>query len=377
MTAPPELGQLAAGVAAAGSGPSPLWYATRATGAVALVLLTGTVMLGIVGTARLATPRWPRIVTSALHRNLALLVVCFLAVHILTAMLDTFAPVGWASVLIPFASAYRPLWLGLGTLAFDLVLALVITSLLRARLGLRAWRSVHWLAYAAWPVALWHGLGTGSDARLPLVLGIDAACVVAVLAATGWRLTLAAGPGRRLAGMTALGVLPLATVVFAATGPLRPGWAARAGTPAMLLGHPVTAAGGQTGTGSGAQGLTSGAFAGSISQSRAGGESQATVTVTARTGGSSPQDILITLHGTAGDGGGIQLASGQVEVTPAGAPSPYAGPVTELDSSGLTAAVTGPGGYRARLRVLLSIQGSAVSGRLKVTPGAASCPLRR
>lgn len=366
-------GQLTAALAAA-SGPSPLWYATRATGAVALVLLTGTVVLGIVGTARFATPRWPRLVTSGLHRNVSLLVVCFLAVHILTALLDTFAPVGWASVLIPFASAYRTLWLGLGTLAFDLVLALVITSLLRARLGLRAWRSVHWLAYAAWPVALWHGLGTGTDARLPVMLGIDAACVLAVLAVTAWRLTLAADPARRLAGLAALVALPLATVVFAAIGPLRAGWAARAGTPAALLGHPVMAAGGQpaAAAGSAPRGLASAAFAGSISRRGNGEEDRAAVTVTGRTPGSPSQHILITLHGTAGDGGGIQLRSGHVEVTAAGAASPYSGPVTELDSSGLTAAVTGPGGYRARLRVLLTIQGSSVSGHLGVTPGAGS-----
>lgn len=358
-------------LAAAGGGPSPLWYATRATGVVALVLLTGTVALGIAGTARFATPAWPRMITSGLHRNLALLVVSFLAVHILTAELDTFAPVGLASVLIPFASAYRPLWLGLGTVAFDLVLALVITSLLRARLGLRAWRSVHWLAYLAWPVALWHGLGTGSDAKLPLMLGIDAVCVAAVLGVIGWRLTLVTDPGRRLAATAGLVAAPLATVVFAAAGPLQPGWAARAGTPAALLRHPA-AAGGQAGAaapaagGAGGQGLTSAAFAGNISQSGEGAGGQATVTVTGRTSGSPAQNILITLHGTAGDGGGIQLSSGQIKVSPAGGAAAYTGPVTELDASGLTAAVTGPAGYRARLRVLLSIQGSAVSGRLNV-----------
>lgn len=362
-------------LAAAGAGPSPLWYATRATGAVALVLLTGTVLLGIAGTARFATPRWPRMITSGLHRNLSLLVVCFLGVHILTAELDTFAPVGWASVLVPFVSAYRPLWLGLGTLAFDLVLALVITSLLRARLGLRAWRSVHWTAYAAWPVALWHGLGTGTDARLPLMLGIDAVCAAAVLAAAGWRLSLVAGPGRRAAAVAGIAVLPLATFVFVLAGPLRPGWALRAGTPAALLGH-ATAGGPAAGGGAPASArsarLASGPFAGSISQSAAGEEGQATVTVTGRTSGAARQDILITLHGTADDGGGIRLSSGSVSVTTAGPATVYTGPVTELDPGGLTAAVTGPRGYRARVRVLLNVRGSAVSGRIDVRAGGSS-----
>lgn len=363
-------------LAAAGAGPSPLWYATRATGAVALVLLTGTVVLGIAGTARFATPRWPRMITSGLHRNLSLLVVCFLAVHVLTAELDTFAPVGWASVLVPFASAYRPLWLGLGTLAFDLVLALVITSLLRARLGLRAWRAVHWTAYAAWPVALWHGLGTGTDARLPLMLGIDAGCTAAVLAAAGWRLSLVGVPGRRLAVLAGMAVLPLATFVFVLTGPLRPGWALRAGTPAALLSH-GTAAGRAAASAlppasARAARLASAPFAGTISQSAEGEEGKATVTVTGRTRGAARQDILITLRGAADDGGGIQLSSGQLSVTPAGSAAAYTGPVTELDPRGLTAAVTGPGGYRARIRVLLSVQGTAVSGRIDVRAGGTS-----
>jgi sulfoxide reductase heme-binding subunit YedZ len=358
---------------AATAGPSPLWYATRATGAVTLVLLTVTVTLGIMGTARFATPRWPRMITSGLHRNVSLLVVCFLTVHVLTALLDTFAPVGLAAAAVPFASPYRPLWLGLGTLASDLVAALVLTSLLRARLGLRAWRAVHWLAYAAWPVALWHGLGTGSDARLPVMLGIDAVCAVAILAALGWRLTLVAGPRRRLAAMAAVAAAPLATIVFAAAGPLQPGWAARAGTPPALLGHggAAGAAASPPATGAGpAQALTAGPFAGTISQS--GQEGPATVTITGRTSGAAQQDILITLHGTAaGDGGGLVNVTGELKVTPAGSAAAYSGPVT-VNGDVLTATVTGPGSYRGRVTVVLSIQTPSVSGRLSVRPEGTS-----
>jgi predicted ferric reductase len=159
------------------AGPSPLWYATRATGVMALVLLTATVVLGVAGTARFATPRWPRVITARLHRNLSLLAVAFVATHVLTTELDPYAPVGWVSAIVPFASPYRTFWLGLGTVAFDMLLAVVVTSLLRARLGYRAWRAVHWLGYACWPVALWHGLGTGTDSRLSWLLAGDAACV--------------------------------------------------------------------------------------------------------------------------------------------------------------------------------------------------------
>ena len=158
------------------TGPSPLWYATRATGVTALVLLTATVVLGVTGIARFATPRWPRVITAQLHRNLSLLSVAFVAAHVLTTVFDTYAPVGWISAVVPFASPYRTFWLGLGTVSSDLLLAVVVTSLLRARLGYRTWRAVHWLGYACWPVALWHGLGTGTDSKLPWLLALDAAC---------------------------------------------------------------------------------------------------------------------------------------------------------------------------------------------------------
>jgi sulfoxide reductase heme-binding subunit YedZ len=216
-----------------------LWYTTRATGLVSLLLLTATAVLGVIGTARFATTRWPRLVTAGLHRNLALLAVGFLSVHILSAILDTYVTIGWVAAIVPFTSGYRPLWVGLGTCALDLFLAMILTSLLRDRIGYRAWRVVHWAAYAAWPIALWHALGTGTDDRVRWVLALDALCALAVLAAVWWRLSL---PGdspryasrRRLAALASVVVL-LATVVFVAVGPLRPGWARRANTTVMLL----------------------------------------------------------------------------------------------------------------------------------------------
>ena len=233
------------GAALGTAGPSPLWYATRATGVVALVLLTVTVVLGVAGTARVATPRWPRVVTAGLHRNVALLVVAFVGVHVLTTVLDTYAPIGLISVVVPFTSAYRPLWLSLGTIAFDLLLALVITSLLRARLGYRGWRLVHWFAYVAWPVALWHGLGTGTDSRLPWLLALDAAAVAAVACAVWWRLSLPEVAPRPLTMAVAVTAVPLITIMFTLLGPLQPGWARRAGTPVRLLaGQSATAGGG-------------------------------------------------------------------------------------------------------------------------------------
>ena len=112
-----------------------------------------------------AGARTPRFVVDGLHRNVSLLVVVLLAAHIVTSLLDPFAHLRVLDAVVPLASRYRPLWLGFGALAFDLLIALIVTSVLRARLGLRAWRAVHWAAYACWPVAVLHGLGTGTDAR--------------------------------------------------------------------------------------------------------------------------------------------------------------------------------------------------------------------
>lgn len=166
-----------------------LWYASRATGLVCLVLLSTSVVLGLLGAGRFASESWPRFVLAALHRNASLLIVVFLAVHISTAVIDPYAGIGWISAVVPFVSAYHPLWLGLGAVAFDLLLALVVTSLLRTRMPLRAWRGVHWTAYACWPAALLHGIGIGGiDRTRPWVLALDAVSLLAVLLAAGWRL---------------------------------------------------------------------------------------------------------------------------------------------------------------------------------------------
>ena len=174
--------------AAVATATSPLWFATRATGLIALVLLTGTVVLGIVTSVRFASPAWPRFVTVSLHRNLSLLTITFTGLHVLTTITDPFASISVVSVVVPFTSGYRRIWLGFGAVAFDLLLAVLVTSLLRTRIGPRAWRAVHWAGYACWPVALVHGLGTGTDGAARWVLAITAVCALAVISAGVWRL---------------------------------------------------------------------------------------------------------------------------------------------------------------------------------------------
>ncbi|WP_316770679.1 ferric reductase-like transmembrane domain-containing protein [Streptomyces sasae] len=215
----------------AAAGPSPLWYATRAGGTVALVLLTATVALGIAVGGRYTPRRLARFEVNALHRNLSVLTLVFLALHIVTAILDTFVHLGWLVTVVPFTASYRPLWLGLGTVAFDLLLAVAATSAVRLRMGQRRWKAVHWLAYAAWPVALFHAAGTGTDTRLTPQLALYAGCVALVVAAVWWRL-YRAGPGwfavRLWAGLATV-AMPVVLAAFLNSGPLQSGWAHRAG----------------------------------------------------------------------------------------------------------------------------------------------------
>ena len=165
-----------------------LWYATRGTGAVTLVLLTGVVVLGVLGVQRFETEGWPRFLTTALHRNLALTALALLVIHIVTAVTDPFTALGWLPVLLPFSSYYRTFWLGLGTIAFELFAALIVTSLLRRFIGQAAWKSIHWLAYACWPIALLHGIGTGTDAKSGWLIAIQVTSGLAVLIAVAVRL---------------------------------------------------------------------------------------------------------------------------------------------------------------------------------------------
>jgi methionine sulfoxide reductase heme-binding subunit len=162
--------------------------ASAATGVISMVLLTAVVVLGILVNRQGRLPGLPRFANLSLHRYLALLAVGFLAVHILTAIAVQQAGVGLAAAVVPFVTARQPLWLGLGAVSFDLLIALVGTSLLRRHLGRRAWRAVHWLAYVCWPAALAHSIGIGPGLRGGSLLDLAAGCVLAVGAAGAWRL---------------------------------------------------------------------------------------------------------------------------------------------------------------------------------------------
>jgi DMSO/TMAO reductase YedYZ heme-binding membrane subunit len=171
-----------------------LWFATRAFGLVTLALFSTVVVLGLLTAGRRA-PLRPAFVVAGLHRSLALLALAFLGLHIAANVIDTYVTIRWVDAVVPFISAYRPFWLGLGAIACDIVLVLIITSLLRVRVGPRAWRAVHWLAYACWPIAVVHGIGVGTDRTL--TLAVDAACLIGVATAAAVRAAAAREPAAR------------------------------------------------------------------------------------------------------------------------------------------------------------------------------------
>jgi methionine sulfoxide reductase heme-binding subunit len=172
-----------------------LWYTTRASGIVTLILFTATMVLGLTTTSRARSRNWPGFAQQEIHRRISILAVVFLAIHVLTSVLDTYVRIGWFAIVVPFTSPYSRFWVALGTVALDLTVAVFVSSLLRAHLTPGTWRGIHWLAYASWPVALAHTFGMGTDSREHWVIALGALCVLSVGLALGWRLR--AGTKRR------------------------------------------------------------------------------------------------------------------------------------------------------------------------------------
>jgi DMSO/TMAO reductase YedYZ heme-binding membrane subunit len=363
-------------------GPTTYWYLTRASGAVALVLLTVSVCLGILGPLRFSAPRWPRFAVDSLHRDVSLAGVALIVVHVVTTVLDGFAPINLVDGLIPFLSPYRPLWLGLGTLSFDLILALVVTSLLRRRLGYGAWRAIHWLAYVSWPVAVLHGLGTGSDVKQWWMLLLTVICIAGVLIAVLARINVVDRSHTAIrTGAFALSVIaPVSLGIFAAIGPLAHGWARRAGTPTSLLGPsasavsvttsgsaPGASASAPSGTDPATQAFTA-VLVGSVVQRPAASGAIVQLDMTVR--GSVRGRLRVRLGGQPLQSGGLSLTGSQVDLSVVGTHRVFSGRVVNLEGDHFLARVSDGAGTELELDTGLTIdQGrGTVSGTLRSTP---------
>jgi sulfoxide reductase heme-binding subunit YedZ len=174
------------------TGSTAFWYASRATGIVALLLLTAVFVLGILVNRQGRLPGLPGFAVTNLHRNISLLATTFVAVHVLTAVLDTYVDIPIMSAVIPFTPGYERLWLGLGAISVDLMLAIIVTSLLRGRMNAALWRTIHLTAYACWPVAFLHSIYASKDLQHGPLLYLALACAASIGAAVAYRLMNAA-----------------------------------------------------------------------------------------------------------------------------------------------------------------------------------------
>jgi len=166
-----------------------LWYLNRGSGVALLLVLTATLCLGILsarsGRGRLV----PRFVGQQLHRNLGVLALVLVVGHVATAVVDSYVDIRWWQAVWPVGATYKPLWLALGSAAFDVLLLLVLTSMMRRRMGQRAWHAVHLLGYLCWPLALVHSVGIGTDAVTSWGRQVGLGCLAAVAAAALVRLS--------------------------------------------------------------------------------------------------------------------------------------------------------------------------------------------
>jgi methionine sulfoxide reductase heme-binding subunit len=338
----------------ASSATKALWFASRGTGIVCLLLLTASMVLGVVTSVRFETRHWPRFVLERLHRNISLLILVFIVLHVTTTVIDGFVPIGFVDAIVPFRSPYRTLWVGLGAVAFDLLLALAVTSIVRARLGYRVWRAVHWAAYACWPIALMHGLGSGSDARIWWMVALDVFALASVCAAVSWRLAAnwrPESPGR-WAAVAGLVAVPLGVGLWALAGPLQPGWARAASTAAT---SPVAAE------------PESAGFAGTIAATRTtraiAGTANSRVSIRGDIAGSRPLVFDLELTGRP-LAQGVQFSSGQLTLGPQGAATRWTGRVLRLQGGFVQAQVSDR--TRHSLGVALNLQvdpaGSGATG---------------
>ncbi len=362
--------------------PSSYWFITRATGAMALVLLTCSVALGIASVRRMELAN-RRFVVDALHRSVSLLAVVFVLLHVLTTLLDGFAPIGVLDVVMPFRSAYRPVWLGLGAVAFDLVAAVTITSLIRQRVGYRGWRATHWLVYAGWPLALLHSYGTGTDPKAHWMLVLTGLCVVLLLAAVvarvcaGWPTHLP----MRLSALGAAALFPLGLVAWLLPGPLGSGWAERAGTPAALLAsaRAITSVSGRTPVSAShaASGphpvVVSARFRGRVGQ-RQLGPGAAVVDISLVVADPSLRYVHIRIEGQAIPGGGVEMSDSQVTAGPRSDRQRYSGHVTALAGPTIRASATDATGASVAIVAELEAQGRDGSAAGVLTARSGSSP---
>lgn len=214
-----------------------LWYVTRSSGLLALLVLSSTVALGVSSAQKAKIREVPRVYFADLHRSLALFALVLLSVHIFTAIVDPFTHLGWTTAFDPFKRSYRPLYLGLGITAFDIVVAIVVTSLLRKHLSNRLWKAIHLGSYLVWFLAMVHGLGTGTDSHFRFALFVYGLSL-GIVAVGLWIRILSAKPKAlvlRFVAYALIALVPFTLVLWGLSGPAKAGWWKRFSLPQTTI----------------------------------------------------------------------------------------------------------------------------------------------
>ena len=320
------------------------WYAARAAGVVAYALLTGGVLLGTLLSGRVRLPRWPAFAVTDVHRFVGLLVGVFVSLHVLFVALDSYVRVSLVQLVVPGASSYRPLWVALGVVAAELLLAVAIANAVKRRIGFRRWRRVHYLTFVVWAGATVHGLGAGTDSGTVWLRLLYVASIASVLAAVAWRV----GRSRRRGGPV-----------------LAPGAAA------VLFGFVLVVGLGRLPSGLGAArparaavplpGRVSDSLTGSVEQQQ--GPGGALVSVVGRAGGQ--RRLAYRIDVVTPDGRQITDTSLQVKDLASGALC--TGTVGKVDSSGFTGSCSFPGGPACSVSGTWNLADRRVSGSLRLS----------
>lgn len=339
-----------------------LWYLTRVSGLAALIILGAVALLGIAVAGKLLPSGAARFLGPDLHRRLSLTLVVVLGIHIATALADSFVPIGWSAAIVPFLSHYRRAFVGFGTLAFDGLLIVIASSLVRHHLGFSLWKRTHLLVWLVLALAIVHGLGTGSDSRLAAVLITYGAISVGIIVLATLRIRRdpdLAHAARTLGIVGVLGV-PGVVALWARSGPLRPGWSARIdGTATAVAATAVTRSPDPLG----------GTITAAVTTTQAQGTTD--LTIAGSVIGTNEQ-LRVVLAGQESDGL-FAVSSGTVTVGTTTTASLCHGTVTALQGSAISFALTCPHGT-VDGTATLTIEGRSATGDVSFSSATSQAP---
>ena len=317
------------------------WYAARAAGNVAYLLLTAVVLVGLTLSGQVRLPQWPKFAVTDVHRFGGLLVGVFVSIHVATIALDSYTPFSLTQLLVPFTSHYRPLWTALGIVGAELLVALAVTNALRGRIPYRFWRRIHVLNFAVWGAATAHGIGAGTDTRSTWMVLLYAVSVSSVLAALARRIAL-----RRL-GPTALKGLSGAAALLGIAAVL-----GLAATPHSSAARRAVAA---------TPRAFSDSFAGSIAQRDYTGGSLLSVVGN----GTGARRVLVRVDLVTTDGQSISDTALQLKDLVGG--SVCSGTVSNVGSAGFNGSCSFPDGSSRTVAAVWRLTGRHVAGSIRVT----------